>query len=66
MATGGGAGRFPAIPGGGAGWGRWLERHNEMTDPFGGSGEEGCSPVRPSAVAFSGGGDLVVVGRRSS
>jgi hypothetical protein len=43
MATGGGAGRFPVIPGGGVGRGQWLERHSEMGDPFGGSGEEGCS-----------------------
>jgi hypothetical protein len=27
-----------------------------MGDPFGGSGEEGCSPVSPSAVAWVGAG----------
>jgi hypothetical protein len=55
MATSGGVGWFPAIPGGGAGRGRRLERHGEMGSPFWGSGEEGCSSVRSSMVAwFSG------------
>jgi hypothetical protein len=54
MATGGGTGRFPAIPDGGAGRGRWLKQHSEMGgDPFGGSGEEGCSPMSPSTVTRS-------------
>jgi hypothetical protein len=35
-----------------AGQGRRLERHSVMGDPFGGSGEEGCSPVSPSMVAW--------------
>jgi hypothetical protein len=56
MATGSGADRFPGIPGGGAGRGRWLEQHSMVGGPFGGSGEEGCSPVSPSAVAWVGGG----------
>jgi hypothetical protein len=51
-ATGGGAGQFLTIPGGGAGRGRRQERHSEMGNPFGGSREEGSSPVRPSAVAW--------------
>jgi hypothetical protein len=57
MATGGGACRFPAIADGGAGRGRRLERHNEMGNSFGGSEEEGCSPVRPSMVVWVNGGE---------
>jgi hypothetical protein len=57
MATGSGTDQFPGIPGGGAGRGRWLERHSKVGDPFGGSGEEGCSPVSPSTVAWVGGGE---------
>jgi hypothetical protein len=65
-ATGGSADRFPAILDDGVGQGQRLERHNEMGDPFGGSGEEECSLVSPSTAALSGGGDLAVEGRRSS
>jgi hypothetical protein len=57
MATGGGAGRFSAIPSCGAGRGRRLEQHSEMRDPFGGNEEERCSPVRPSTVACVSGGE---------
>jgi hypothetical protein len=57
MATGGGAGRFPVTRGGGVGQGRWLERHSKVGDPFGGSGEEGCSPVNPSMAAWFSGGE---------
>jgi hypothetical protein len=66
MATSGGSGRFPAIPGGGVGRGRWLERHSKIGDPFGGSREEGCSSVSLSTVVLSCDGDMAVVGRRSS
>jgi hypothetical protein len=41
MATGGGAGRFPVIPGGGAGRGHWLERHSEMGAHLGAAGKRG-------------------------
>jgi hypothetical protein len=57
MATGSGAGQFLVIPSSGAGQGRRLERHNKMGDPFGGNGEEGCSPVSSSAVAWVSGGE---------
>jgi hypothetical protein len=66
MATSGGSGQFPAIPDGGVGRGRWLERHSKIGDPFGGSREEGCSSVSLSTVVLSGDGDMAVVGRRSS
>jgi hypothetical protein len=42
MGTSDGVGRFPVIPDGGVGRGRRLERHSEMGNPIGGSGEEGC------------------------
>jgi hypothetical protein len=57
MAMGDGAGRFPVIPNSGAGRGRRLERHIKVGDPIGGSGEEGCSPVSTSVVAWVGGGE---------
>jgi hypothetical protein len=57
MALDGSAGWFPVIPDGGAGRGRRLEQHSEMGNPFGGSGEGGCSPVRPSTVVWVSGGE---------
>jgi hypothetical protein len=47
MATGGGVGWFSAIPGGGAGRGRHLERHNEARDPFGGQRGRGVLTGEP-------------------
>jgi hypothetical protein len=39
MATGGGAGRFPMIPGGGMGRRQRLERHGEMGAHLGAAGK---------------------------
>jgi hypothetical protein len=57
MATGSGAGQFSMIPSGGAGRGRRLERHSKVGDPFGGSREEGCSPMSPYTTAWVNGGE---------